>query len=97
MKIKILYPNEQGKLEFSKVELEKLLTEAYNEGYADGQKVTIYTGSYPYSNNPSWTYNNDHTLCSTSSLTNKSKVDVNSALTTDDISTLLAEECKNEI
>ena len=52
MKIKILYPNENGKLEFSKTELEKLLTEAYNEGFADGKKV------YPHASltYPSYTY-----------------------------------------
>lgn len=35
MKIKVFYPNENGKIEFTKQELEKLLDEAYKEGYSD--------------------------------------------------------------
>ena len=36
MKIKIFCPNTNGKLEFTKEGLEKLLNEAYNDGYRDG-------------------------------------------------------------
>lgn len=36
MKIKIMYPNPHGRLEFSKEELEQILKEAYDEGVADG-------------------------------------------------------------
>ena len=36
MKIKIMYPNPHGRLEFSKEELEQILKEAYEEGVADG-------------------------------------------------------------
>lgn len=43
MKIKIMYPNRDGRLEFSKNELEKLLEEAYNEGYKDGKNSNSYT------------------------------------------------------
>ena len=43
MKIKIMYPNRDGRLEFSKNELEKLLEEAYNEGYKDGKNSNTYT------------------------------------------------------
>lgn len=46
MKIKVFYPNSQGKLEFTKKELEELLNEAYNEGYKDGDHKHWY--SYPY-------------------------------------------------
>ena len=38
MKIKIMFPNRDGRLEFTKQELEKLLEEAYNEGYRDGSR-----------------------------------------------------------
>ena len=38
MKIKIMYPNSRGNLEFTKEEFEKLLNEAYNEGYSDGKR-----------------------------------------------------------
>ena len=37
MKIKIITPNQYGRIEFSKEELEKILGEAYNEGYMDGR------------------------------------------------------------
>ena len=43
MKIKVFYPNQQGKLEFTKKEL---LNEAYHEGYQDGDRKHWY--SYPY-------------------------------------------------
>ena len=46
MKIKVFYPNSQGKLEFTKKELEELLNEAYHEGYQDGDRKHWY--SYPY-------------------------------------------------
>lgn len=45
MKIKVFYPNSQGKLEFTKKELEELLNEAYHEGYQDGDRKHWY--SYP--------------------------------------------------
>lgn len=45
MRIKIFIPNNNGKLEFTKEELEKLLEEAYQEGYDEGSKKT--TISYP--------------------------------------------------
>lgn len=45
MKIKIMYPNNKGKIELSKEELEKLLNEAYNEGYSDGHRYYGYAGS----------------------------------------------------
>ena len=88
MKIKILYPNENGKLEFSKAELEKLLTEAYNEGFADGKKVSTYTSlSYPAA------YACDGAISSSVTYANAdvsaSKLDTVSNVTVDDVSTLL--------
>lgn len=41
MRIKIFTPNNNGKIEFTKEELEKLLEEAYQEGYDEGSKKTI--------------------------------------------------------
>ena len=94
MKIKILYPNENGKLEFSKTELEKLLTEAYNEGFADGRKTVTYTNlSYP-----SYTYNSVDcaSIKADTSHLNVTYADANvdaltsaSNVTVDDVSTLL--------
>lgn len=51
MKIKILTPNELGKFEFTKEELEKLLKEAYDDGYYDGRS---YTSSTPSLTTPYW-------------------------------------------
>lgn len=50
MKIKIMYPNDKGRIELTKEELEKLLNESYSEGYSDGCRscYTISTPSYPY-------------------------------------------------
>ena len=47
MKIKIFCPNTNGKLEFTKEELEKLLNEAYNDGYRDGNYSRTWTYTYP--------------------------------------------------
>lgn len=41
IKIRVFSPNERGKIEFTKEELQKLLNEVYNEG-----KVDSYTISY---------------------------------------------------
>lgn len=46
MKIKIITPNQYGRIEFSKEELEKILSEAYNEGYTDGKNYQINRGVY---------------------------------------------------
>lgn len=50
MKIKIMYPNNKGKIELTKEELEKLLNKSYSEGYSDGCKSyrSISIPSYPY-------------------------------------------------
>ena len=41
--IKIFYPNSVGKIELTKEDLEKLLKEAYNEGYDRGRNYCSYT------------------------------------------------------
>lgn len=46
MKIKIFCPNTNGKLEFTKEELESILNEAYQDGYRDGQN-RYWTYTYP--------------------------------------------------
>lgn len=56
MKIKIMFPNRDGRLEFSKNELEKLLEEAYNEGYKDGKNSNSYTVNKDYTYYPSVSY-----------------------------------------
>jgi len=36
MKIKVFYPNDEGKIVLSREELESLIKEVYNEGFSDG-------------------------------------------------------------
>ena len=47
MKIKIFCPNSNGKLEFTKEELENLINEAYNDGYRDGSFTKTWAYRYP--------------------------------------------------
>lgn len=42
MKIKILFPNEKGKIELTKIELEALLEECYQDGIAEGKKLSSF-------------------------------------------------------
>lgn len=51
MKYKILQLDANGRISFTKEELEDLLEEVYNNGYDDGRKTCNY---YPYQINPSW-------------------------------------------
>lgn len=44
-RVKVFSPNENGKIEFTKREIEKLLQEIYNEGYRDGSQ-SKWTVSY---------------------------------------------------
>lgn len=46
MKIKVFYPDRDGRISFTKKELEDLLDEVYREGYNDGRP---YTWTSPYS------------------------------------------------
>lgn len=53
IKIRVFSPNERGKIEFTKEELQKLLNEVYNEGKTDsytisyGSNITTTPYSYP--------------------------------------------------
>lgn len=47
MKIKVFCPNVNGKLEFTREELENLLNEAYSDGYRDGSCSRTWTYTYP--------------------------------------------------
>ena len=48
MRVKIFTLNENNKIEFTQEELEKLLDETYNDGYADGKKSNYFYYRYPY-------------------------------------------------
>lgn len=49
-KIKVFTLNKEGKIEFTKEQLEQLLNETYNEGYEDGQG-NHFTWTSPYLTN----------------------------------------------
>ena len=51
MKYKILQLDANGRISFTKEELEELLDEVYNSGYEDGRK----TCQWPYYWSPTWT------------------------------------------
>lgn len=61
MKVKVFQPNSQGKIEFTRAELEKLLNEIYNEGFRDGEAAqkekSYWTWTPPYVYNDSITLN----------------------------------------
>lgn len=59
MKVKVFQSNHNGKIEFTRAELEKLLNEVYTDGYNEG-KSSHWTWTSPYLNS---------TLCSNDSAT----------------------------
>lgn len=50
MKVKVFYPNREGKIEFTRQELEKLLDEVYREGQKDCNCSRSWTWTTPYYN-----------------------------------------------
>lgn len=88
MKIKIMYPNNKGKIELTKEELEKLLNESYSEGYSDGCHKSYYTISTP--SHPHITYDsNDLNISLTASTSNLSNTAIlNNCVKTDDSLTI---------
>ena len=70
IKIRVFSPNERGKIEFTKEELQKLLNEVYNEGKMDSYTISygsnITTTPYSY---PTITANNSSTSIDKNNLT----------------------------
>ena len=54
MKVKVFQPNYNGKIEFTRAELEKLLNETYTDGFRDGEayqrEKSNWTWTSPYVN-----------------------------------------------
>jgi hypothetical protein len=74
MKVKVFQTNSQGKIEFTRAELEKLLNEVYSDGYKEGKydSQQSWTWTSPYLNGISATpYNGPITYCN-SAATNES-------------------------
>ena len=62
MKVKVFQPNSQGKIEFIRAELQKLLNEVYDEGFRDGEAAqrekSTWTWTSPYRYSDSITLTN---------------------------------------
>lgn len=57
MKVKIFQPNHNGKIEFTRAELERLLNEVYNDGYREGEAAGqkhSWTWTSPYITNQTY-------------------------------------------
>ena len=50
MKVKVFETNHNGKIEFTRAELEKLLNEVYADGYKEGKDSRSWTWTSPYLN-----------------------------------------------
>lgn len=62
-KIKVFNLNKEGKIEFTKEELEKLLNETYEDGYLEGKSHTFTWATPYYSGNKEITLlNNDMSI-----------------------------------
>ena len=76
MKVKVFQTNNQGKVEFTRAELEKLLNEVYTEGYKDGEvsgRSQNWTWTAPYiSSTP---YRGDIVYTNTTTEDNKENID----------------------
>ena len=48
MKVKVFQSNHNGKIEFTRAELERLLNEVYNDGYNEGKNSNTWTWTSPY-------------------------------------------------
>lgn len=59
IKYKVFVPDTNGKITFTKTELENLLTEVYNEGYSDGQMSNVV--NIKYGDTPIWRYDTTQT------------------------------------
>ena len=97
MKVKVFQTNHNGKIEFTRAELEKLLNEVYDSGFCDGEKTT-WTWTSPYRYSDSLTLTNgtnrnntidnhtqpiDKLTCTHDSATNKNDTSIAKNLTVD--------------
>ena len=91
MKVKVFYPNREGKIEFTRQELEKLLNEVYREGQKDCNCNKSWTWTTPYYNS------NDLTLTTSNSTNNiVAGPDLSTATYTADSATSAIDDFKAE-
>lgn len=62
MKVKVFYPNQSNKIEFTREELEKVLNEVYEDGFSDGRRsVNQFSWTSPNITTTPY-YTTDHTI-----------------------------------
>lgn len=75
MKIKVFYPDRDGRISFTKKELEELLDEVYKEGYNDAKpyywQSPYWSNSGTITTTPYITYSSSNSLSSTATVSNK--------------------------
>lgn len=89
MRIKIFIPNEYGRIELTKEELEKLLNESYQQGWSDKPERPYYYQSYPYA-----TYCSASDTAINTTLTGSTS---NTAILADEAMTAAKEEIKDTL
>ena len=85
MKVKVFQSNHNGKIEFTRAELEKLLNEVYTDGYNEG-KSSNWTWTSPYLNS-TLRSNDSATIASTNAEINKDLLDQISGATESKVET----------
>lgn len=86
MKVKVFQTNNQGKVEFTRAELEKLLNEVYTEGYKDGEvsgRSQNWTWTAPYIN--STPYYRDVALTNSTAVNNDKEKNIDKLTCTKDV------------
>ena len=68
MKIKVFTPNERGKIDFTREELEKLLNEVYNDGFRDSEIAQREKSTWTWT--PPYRYSDSITIANGTNCTN---------------------------
>lgn len=80
MKVKVFYPNREGKIEFTRQELEKLLDEVYREGQKDCNCSKSWTWTTPYYNGSLTSNSTTNTTVTTPNLSTATYTTGNTAI-----------------
>ena len=79
MKVKVFECNHNGKIEFTRAELEKLLNEVYNDGYREGKDSHSWTWTSPYYTGTDSTLSSNKTPINQATITS-TKTEINKDL-----------------
>lgn len=80
MKVKVFYPNREGKIEFTRQKLEKLLDEVYREGQKDCNCSKSWTWTTPYYNGSLTSNSTTNTTVTTPNLSTATYTTGNTAI-----------------